>query len=94
MSTPDDTVAWAIELLACAVARSDHVRATRLLGAAERMREELGAHLEGIELDLHERTLTTLTTAIAPAALAAAWETGRDAPLEQILADATRVEEP
>ena len=87
--TRDDTAAWAIELLGCAVAPSEHERAARLLGAAERMREELGARLEGIELDLHQRTLKTLATVVSPAALAAAWETGRAAPLEQTLTDAT-----
>jgi predicted ATPase/class 3 adenylate cyclase len=90
ISARDDTVAWAIELLGCAVAPTHHDQAARLLGAAERMREEFGGHLEGIELELHDRTVKALATAIQEPALAFAWESGRRAPLEQTIAEATR----
>lgn len=86
----DDTVAWAIELLGCALAPSEHDQAAWLLGAAERMREALGGRLEGVELELHERTLETLATAIPPPAFAAAWQAGRRAPLEHVLTTATQ----
>jgi predicted ATPase len=88
ISGPDDTVAWAVELLGCAVARSEHARAARLLGAAERMRDDLGARLEGIELELHDRTLTALAAATPPSALKANWQAGRLATFEQMLEEA------
>ena len=52
----EDTAAWALELYAAALIDSDPYGAARLLGVAERMREELGLVQQGIELELHERT--------------------------------------
>lgn len=86
----DDTVAWAIELLGCAIASSEHDQAARLLGAAEQLRDQLGGRLEGIELELHEATLKNLAIAIPPPAFAAAWDAGKRTPLGQTIADATR----
>jgi predicted ATPase len=88
ISGPDDTVAWAVELLGCAVAASEPGRAARLLGAAERMRHDLGVRLEGIELELHDRTLAALSAAMAPTSLGTEWERGRGASFEQTLAEA------
>ena len=70
--------------------RSDPEQAARLLGTAERMREDLGARLDGIELELHEHTLKALTTNISPADLVAAWNAGRREPLEVTLAGIAR----
>jgi predicted ATPase/class 3 adenylate cyclase len=88
ISGPDDTAAWAIELLGCAVAASERGRAARLLGSAERMREDLGARLEGIELELHDRTLAALAAGTSPSALFADWQVGRDASFERTLEEA------
>ena len=67
-------LAWALELLGANRAATDPEMATRLLGAAEALRESLGSDLEGIELALHERTLETLT----PVDIAAHWAAGRE----------------
>jgi tetratricopeptide (TPR) repeat protein len=88
-SAGDDTVAWTLELLGCAITPTEHEQAARLLGAAERMREELGGQLDGIERELHERALETLANTLPATVLAAAWDAGRSSPLEQTIADAT-----
>ncbi|HEY8775729.1 MAG TPA: hypothetical protein VIM33_04520, partial [Gaiellaceae bacterium] len=67
-------LAWALELLGANRAATDPEMATRLLGAAEALRESLGSDLEGIELALHERALETLT----PVDIAAYWAAGRE----------------
>ncbi len=67
-------LAWALELLGANRAATDPEIATRLLGAAEALRESLGSDLEGIELALHERALETLT----PVDIAAYWAAGRE----------------
>ena len=67
-------LAWALELLGANRAATDPELAARVLGAAEALRESLGAELEGIELALHERALEAL-----PAAdVAAYWAAGRE----------------
>jgi tetratricopeptide (TPR) repeat protein len=71
-----DDLAWALELIGVAHSRSDPLRAVRLLGAAELLRETLGGRLDGLELDLHEQALAALS-AIDDEARAAAWEEGR-----------------
>ena len=67
-------LAWALELLGANRAATDPEIATRLLGAAEALRESLGSDLEGIELALHERALEMLT----PVDIAAYWAAGRE----------------
>ena len=67
-------LAWALELLGANRAATDPELASRLLGAAEALRESLGSDLEGIELALHERALETLT----PVDIAAYWAAGRE----------------
>jgi hypothetical protein len=52
------------------------------------MRDDLGARLEGIELELHDRTLTALAAATPPSALKANWQAGRLATFEQMLEEA------
>ena len=55
-----DVAAWAAELAGAALASTDPSRAARLLGAAERMRNELGVGQSGLELDQHERACAAL----------------------------------
>ena len=81
----DDTVAWALELLGIALSRTDPDHAARLMGRAEALREELGTHLEGIETDLHERALKALLADRSPTVFNNAWESGRNAPLNEIV---------
>jgi hypothetical protein len=84
----DDTVAWALELLGSALAEAQPERATRMLGSAEALREELGARLDGIELEQHRRTLDELTAALGADALAELWEQGRRLTFEDAVREA------
>jgi tetratricopeptide (TPR) repeat protein len=78
-----DDIAWALQLLAVALSESRSERAARLLGAAEVLREALGARLEGIELALHERTLPTLESRSDPETIRRARASGRNLSLEE-----------
>lgn len=78
-----DDIAWALQLLAVAISESHSERAVRLLGAAEVLREALGARLEGIELALHEQTLATLESRSDPETLGRARASGRNLSLEE-----------
>ena len=60
LGTDPDVAAWAAELAGAALASTDPTRAARLLGAAERMRNELGVGQSGLELDQHERACAAL----------------------------------
>ena len=84
----EDTAAWALELYAAAIVDSDPVGATRLLGAAEQMREELGLVQQGIERELHERTTAAARSALGDDSLAAAWSAGRASSHEDAIRDA------
>jgi len=66
-----ENMAWALELLGVARSASDAQLSAQLLGAAEALRELLGTKLEGIELALHERAVTSLEGTDA------AWAAGR-----------------
>ncbi len=72
----EDTAAWALELYAAAIVESDPERAAGLLGAAERMREELGIAQHGMELELHEHAVAAARSVLGPAAFDAAWSAG------------------
>jgi predicted ATPase/class 3 adenylate cyclase len=78
-----DDIAWALQLLAVALSESRSERAARLLGAAEVLREALGARLEGIELALHEQTLPTLESRSDPETIRRARASGRNLSLEE-----------
>jgi predicted ATPase len=73
-----DNACWALELAGCALATGDPARAARLLGAAEQLRTELGGHLSGLEQAQHDRALSLLSASLAPEALAAALDGGRN----------------
>jgi len=78
-----DDIAWALQLLAVALSGSQSERAARLLGAAEVLREALGARLEGTELALHEQTLATLESRSDPETIRRARASGRNLSLEE-----------
>jgi len=59
-----------------------------MLGSAQALREELGARLEGIELELHGRTVDELTAALGADALAELWEQGRRLTFEDAIREA------
>ncbi len=84
----EDTAAWALELYAAALIDSDPSGAARLLGVAERMREELGLVQQGIELELHERTSAAARGALGDDPLVAAWSAGRASLPEDAIRDA------
>jgi hypothetical protein len=86
-----DDIAWALELMGAAVSGSQSERATRLLGAADALRETLGISLEGVELALHERTLEALRSTVEAETFTAAWAAGRDLSLEQAVGEALAV---
>jgi hypothetical protein len=71
------------QLLAVALSGSQSERAARLLGAAEVLREALGARLEGFELALHEQTLATLESRSDPETIRDARASGRNLSLEE-----------
>jgi predicted ATPase len=76
-------------LAACYGAAGDAARAARLLGAAERLREPLGAVRDGAVNDEHARTLADLRHNLDEEALAAELRTGRMMSLEEALSDAS-----
>ena len=67
-----------VGLSAVASLRHADARAAELLGAAERLLEEVGASLDSIEGRVHARTLATLRERLGGAAFAASLEFGRE----------------
>ena len=80
-----DDIAWAVQLLGVAWSPDDPLRAARLLGAAEAMREALGGRLEGLELKLHESALASIA-GLDVEAVADAWAAGRRLSLDDAIA--------
>jgi predicted ATPase/class 3 adenylate cyclase len=89
-----DNLAWAVELLGVTYARVRDPAAARLLGAAEELRDQLGASLEGVELALHEQASAELDQTLDPDALAAAWAAGRALSPDEIVEEALGLEMP
>jgi non-specific serine/threonine protein kinase len=63
-------------------------RAARLLGAAEALREEIGASRWPANEADHERTLADVRAGLDEASLAAAWTAGRALSLQRVAAEA------
>ena len=72
-----DDSAWALELLAIALAETETEKVIRILGAAEAQREMLGVSLSGMELEMHERALASLRARVGPVEFTTAWDAGR-----------------
>jgi predicted ATPase/DNA-binding CsgD family transcriptional regulator len=68
--------------------RGQPERAARLYGAAAALREAIGVPDVGRERPASERGVSTVRTALAPEAFAAAWESGRAMPPQQAVAEA------
>ncbi|MGH2603351.1 MAG: hypothetical protein ACRDJ9_28705, partial [Dehalococcoidia bacterium] len=67
------------------LARRDHLRATRLLGAAEALREQIGAPVAPVDLPAHERAVATVQAALSAPGFKAAWAAGRVLSLDQAM---------
>ena len=74
-----EVVAWPLELAGVALADADPDRAARLLGAAQKLRDDLGIVQSGLELEQHERARGALGSAYDDA-----WQSGRKLPLEAV----------
>src|SRR5207249_753697 len=73
-------------LAAVAVAQGQAERAARLAGAAEGLREAMGAPLPPADRAEHERSVGAARTALGEAAFASAWAEGRTLSLEAAVA--------
>jgi predicted ATPase/Tfp pilus assembly protein PilF len=71
-----------------AAAQQQHERAAQLGGAADALRESLGAPLPPSERDRLERAINPVRVALGQAGFAAAWAVGRAMALEQAIAAA------
>ncbi len=76
LGDPEDGV-WALGLYGIALVPASPHDAARVLGAAEAAREDLGLSLHGVDLELHDRALPELRSALDPNALSTAWQEGR-----------------
>jgi predicted ATPase/class 3 adenylate cyclase len=63
-------------LAAVSAAEGDSTRAAVLLGAAEKLRDEIGASLQPHEAELHADTLAAIAADLDDSSLAAAWARG------------------
>jgi DNA-binding CsgD family transcriptional regulator len=79
------------EGLAGVAATSDPVRAARLLGAADALRERLGHPLAPALNPRYEATVSTVRSALEQAVFTAAWEAGSRLAVEQAAAGARAV---
>src|ERR1043165_457623 len=68
-----------------AKAKEEAERATRLLGAAELLRETIGIPMSPMERPEYERAVNDLRTNMAKAAFAKAWADGRNMSMEQAI---------
>jgi hypothetical protein len=74
-------------------AEGDAERAARLFGAAEALREALGAPLPPVERAHYDRSVAATRAALGEEAFAAAWAEGRALSLEQAIAAPATEEE-
>jgi predicted ATPase len=82
-----DSVSYAYEgLAAVAVRRQVGVRAARLLGAAESLRQATRMSLDFVERGVHEEVVEQLHEMLSPDQVAAEWAAGRDAAPAEIVA--------
>jgi tetratricopeptide (TPR) repeat protein len=80
------------ELAAVAVAQGQPERAARLFGAAEGLREALGAPLPPVDRAEHDRSVAAVRTALGEEAFTAAWAEGRAMSLDEAVAYALKTE--
>ena len=88
-------IAVCLELIGSAIAAQGQTeRATRLLAAAETVRETTGIDRPAARGAEQERTVAALRSTLGADAFARAWEAGRRLPLDEIVADALTPVEP
>ena len=88
-------IAACLELIGSAIAAQGQTeRGTRLLAAAETVREMTGINRPAARGAEQERTVAALRSALGADAFARAWEAGRRLPLDEIVADALTPAEP
>jgi non-specific serine/threonine protein kinase len=76
-----------------ASAQHQPARAARLFGAAEALREAMGAPLPPFRQGDHDRCVAAARAQISATAFDAAWSCGRARPLEEMIAEALTVDE-
>ena len=74
-----------------AAARAKPLPAARLWGAAEALRESIGAARQQVWRDRYERAVSAARSQAGPAPFDAVWVAGRDMPLEQAIAEAVEL---
>jgi tetratricopeptide (TPR) repeat protein len=74
-----------------AAARGRPLPAARLWGAAEALRESIGAARQQVWRDRYERTVSAARAQAGPAPFDAVWAAGRDMPLEQAIVEAGEI---
>jgi hypothetical protein len=77
-----------------AEAESVPERAARLLGAAQALREQLGAPMPPVERPDYERFVTAIRTALGEGAFNHAWSEGKRVPLDEAIAEACAADDP
>jgi hypothetical protein len=77
-------------LAALAAVEDQPDRSVRLSGAAESLREAIGAALPTVDQQERDDRLTALRGKLGSGAYGAAWEEGRAMPLEQATRDALK----
>jgi predicted ATPase/DNA-binding SARP family transcriptional activator len=81
--------AGVLEALATLAAQQgDHLRAARLFGAGDALRDAIGAPVPGCDRAARDRALTATRAATDAAAFASAWSDGRAMSLKQAVAEA------
>lgn len=84
-------IAQSIERLArCAFRRGDSSTACKLFGTSAALRDMLNAVVAPIDLPALEHELASLTSGLGPAAFERTWQEGREIPLEEAIALASR----
>ncbi len=87
-------IAACLEFMGSAIAAQGPERGTRLLAAAETLRETTGVDWPAARGAAQERTVAALRSTLGADAFARAWEAGRRLPLDEIVADALAPAEP
>ena len=78
-------------LAAIAESRGDHLRAARLVGASDALRDQLGQAIPPVASDGYDCTIATIQTHLSPEEVGLAREAGRRLGLEQAIAETLNV---
>ena len=86
-----DGIAWCLEGLARLAAPARAASATRLLGLADALVREIGAHAPSHRLATYDQVVATLRATLGEAAFAAAWAAGQRLTREELLAEVAAI---